>query len=313
VLNPKVPSARPKAARALAGVGLFALGLFACQGPDQYFRNGAAPGTGGSPVSTGGTGVGNSGDGGSAPGTGGIIGTGGILGTGGLMATGGVKGTGGVTGMAGRGMGGAMGGGGVLGTGGLRASGGAGGGVGGGTAGTHGGGGAGGAGGATMATCTGSKLCVQLNCQSPNTQTIEFQLDVLNNSNTGLALSDVTVRYWFTMGTVPDMPGVEIDYWMYDKANITTKFAAVSPAVSGANEYIEIGFKTAAPMLPLFTDSTNIQMRFHTASYSSMFDPMPTADYSYQKCTPPNTTVVNPAPTVTGYIKGTLAWGTEPM
>ncbi len=305
-----VPFFRPAAPRALAVSGLFALGLLACQGPDEFFRNGISPGTGGSTASTGGSGAGNSGYGGSGPGTGGLITTGGTTGTGGLVATGGVKGTGGVTGGGGRATGGVTGLAGTTGGGGLRATGGAGG-----AAGTRGAGGTG-AGGATMATCTGSKLCIQTNCQAPSTSTIGFQLDILNNSSTAVSLSDVTVRYWFTLGETTDAPVVSIDYWMYDKSNISTKFVPVSPAVSGANEYFEVGFKTAAPMLPLFTDSTNIQFRLYTGNYNAMFDPTPTADYSFQKCGPgmsANQTSVNPAPTVTGYIKGTLAWGTEPM
>jgi len=84
--------------RGLGAVALVGGLLVACQGPDEYFRNGGSVnGEGGSGIETGGI-----------TGTGGVHETGGVTGTGGLRATGGVTGaagraaTGGVTGAAGR-------------------------------------------------------------------------------------------------------------------------------------------------------------------------------------------------------------------
>jgi hypothetical protein len=286
---------------ALAGGSL----AVACQGPDEYFRNGAFSGGAGGATATGGAGAGL------APGSGGVSALGGFPATGGVTDTGGVAGTGGVpgtggssSGMAGAGAAGARGTGGAAGTAG-----------GGGQAGSAG---AAGTGGMAAITCTTQKICVEANCADPakaNPQQFSLQVDILNNSAGSLPLSDVTFRYWFTLGETTDPPTLNVDYWMYGSGNVTSKFVAVSPPVAGANEYLEIGFKNGTQTLPLYTDSTNIQLRLHAQGYSSMFDTMQPADYSFQKCGPgqaAGTSVVTPAPTITGYIKGVLVWGAEP-
>ncbi|HTB61701.1 MAG TPA: hypothetical protein VLC06_27765 [Polyangia bacterium] len=103
------------------GLGLVAgVCLFACQGPEEFFRaddDAGISGFGGSPPGTGGD-FGTGGD----KGTGGFDATGGITGTGG-RATGGITGaggraTGGITGTGGRATGGITGTGGFTGTGG---------------------------------------------------------------------------------------------------------------------------------------------------------------------------------------------------
>jgi hypothetical protein len=307
VLNSKVPSFRPTAVRLLGVAGVSALCMFACQGPDEYFRTGAVPGTGGY-SSTGGDGTGNSNPGTGGGSTGGVIGTGGTPGTGGILATGGTKATGGMTGGGGRA--GTSGGAGSPGTGGrIMGTGGA---AGAGRAGSGGTVSTGGAGGAPA-----GKLVIDAYCQSgTSTQAITVYIDVLNNSTTQLALNSVTLRYWFTMGAITDMPKLEINYAVIGSGVITSKFVAVSPAVTGANEYLEIGFMKTAPTLALFSDSGQIQLAFHSTGYSSMFAPSQAMDYSFQKCgagQAANSAPFNPAPTITGYIDGVLAYGTEPM
>jgi hypothetical protein len=101
---------------------------------------------------------------------------------------------------------------------------------------------------------------------------------------------------------------------MIGSTAITSKFVAVSPALGTANEYLEIGFTKTAPMLALFADSGQIQLRPHSVSNSPMFDTGLTSDYSFQKCAAGQAaSMFNPAPTITGYINGVLAYGTEPM
>jgi hypothetical protein len=115
---------KPPLARGLAVGLLFGILLFACQGPEEFFRtDGGLSGLGGSPPGAGGNGTGGevatggiTGTGGAA--TGGITGTGGthtggVTGTGGT-ATGGITGTGGthtggVTGTGGKATGGVTG------------------------------------------------------------------------------------------------------------------------------------------------------------------------------------------------------------
>jgi hypothetical protein len=261
-------------------------GWAACQGPDQFFRNSAVEtGTGGSAlIGAGGFSA-----------SGGAIGAAGMSGgTGGVIAsgTGGTKGTGSVTGTGG---GSATGG-----TGGTKATGGT----------TGGSGGAGG---------KGSVAAIEIDtyCEAPATKQLNVYVDVLNKSTTGLPLSQVTFRYWFTMGAISDTPTLDVFYTAFNNSGaVTFKYMPVSPAVSGANEYLEVGFTSTAPTLSLLTDSGQIQISLRSSSYTDGFDPNPTADYSFQACT--GTAVANdppfaPAPTITGYVNGVLAWGTEPQ
>jgi endoglucanase len=232
---------------------------------------------GGGPSGAGGSGGSEKGSGGS----GGSTGTGGITGTsdaGGVTASGGATGSGG--------------------SGGTKAT-----------------GGANGTGGAGAVACTGCKVTIASECQSgADTKTIHVNVDVSDGSLGALPLDAVTFRYWFVLGETTDPPQLAIDYaqMFQNGAGITSKFVAVSPAVTGANEYLEIGFATGAPTLTMFDDSGQIQLRFYGANNANSFDLDQTMDYSYRACGADASTGFTNAPHITGYINGALAWGTEP-
>ncbi|HVT08869.1 MAG TPA: cellulose binding domain-containing protein [Polyangia bacterium] len=290
--------------------------VFACQGPDEYFRTGnIATGTGGFASSTGGL----TASGGSTGLTGGAAG-GPVIGTGGLAATGGVTGLAGASttgsgGTAGRAEGGA----GANGSGGGSSRAGASGtaGVSGAAGGRGIGGTSGGAGAGGGASCANCKLVIDAACQDgTNPKQGKVVVDVVNNASTGLPLSQVTFRYWFQLGETTDPPSLTVDYAMLASSTITSKFVAVSPPRTGANEYFEVGFTSKAPTLALFSDSGQIQLRFNAMNFSGMFLGDQTMDYSFQSCptgASPNVPPYNPNPHITGYINGVLVYGTEPM
>jgi len=228
--------------------------------------------------------------GGGSGGSGGAAETGGTTGAGGALATGGSTGDGGSTG-----AGGATAQGGATGSGGATAK-----------------GGATGTGGASTG-CASCSLMIASYCQTGATSTeIKVTVDVQDALISPLPLANVTFRYWFVIGG-SDTPMLNIDYAQIGSASITSKFVAVSPALTGANEYLEVGFAPSAPTLTLFGDTGQIQLHAHTASYTA-FDPMPTSDYSYRPCAAGDTgNTYSAAPTITGYISGKLAWGTEPQ
>ncbi|HXU62127.1 MAG TPA: cellulose binding domain-containing protein, partial [Polyangia bacterium] len=271
-----------------AGHILFAAALcgfvfFACQGPDEYFRNGS-PGSGtGGATATGGAGTGLvSATGGTVAASGGSVGTGsgGVLGTGGSSA--------GAAGSAGKSGGGAGGRGaaGSRGTGGATSAGGAGGGAIG-LGGRSGGGGAGGATGAAGAgPCTTTcKLVIDAACQlGTSKQEARVVIDLVNNSSSPLPLNQVTLRYWFQASDMPPTPTFTVDYSMsVQSAMMTSKFVPLSPARTGANEYLEIGFTMMAPTLSLFSDTGQIQLRFANYGSVNLFVDQ-TQDYSFQAC-----------------------------
>ncbi len=221
---------------------------------------------------------------GSSGGSGGAAEIGGTTGSGGDLATGGSTGSGGVTAK-----------GGATGSGGATAK-----------------GGATGTGGASNA-CASCSVTIASYCQTGSSSTeIKVTVDVQDALISPLPLPSVTFRYWFMIGGT-DTPMLSIDYAQIGSALITSTFVAVSPARTGANEYLEVGFAASAPTLTLFGDTGQIQLHAHTASYSS-FDPTPTSDYSYRACAAGDTgNTYAAAPTITGYVNGQLAWGTEPQ
>jgi len=230
-------------------------------------------------------------------GTGGAVGTGGggITSSGG--ATGGMRATGGNTGAGGIGASG-----GTIGSGG-------------GSGGTKATGGASGTGGSDVA-CVGCKVTIASECQSgADTKTIHVTVDVSDGSLGALPLTAVTFRYWFVLGETANPPQLSIDYaqMFQGGAGITSKFVAVSPAVTGANEYLEVGFSAGAPTLTMFDDSGQIQLRFFGANNADSFDLDQTMDYSYRACGADASTGFSNASNITGYINGVLAWGTEPQ
>ena len=175
-------------------------------------------------------------------------------------------------------------------------------------------GGAPGTGGSAVA-CTGCKVTIASECQSgADTKTIHVTVDVSDGSLGALPLEAVTFRYWFMLGETTNPPQLAIDYaqMFQGGAGITSRFVAVSPAVTGANEYLEVAFSAGAPTLTMFDDSGQLQLRFFGANNADSFDLDQTMDYSYRACGADASTSFTNASNITGYINGVLAWGTEP-
>jgi len=172
-----------------------------------------------------------------------------------------------------------------------------------------------GTGGTGAAGCTDCKVTITSECQTgADTKTIHVTVDVLDGSLAALPLTAVTFRYWFVLGETTALPQLAIDYaqMFQNGTGITSKFVGVSPAVTGANEYLEIGFAAGAPTLTGFADTGQIQLRFFGANNADSFDLDQTMDYSYRACGADASAGFSNASNITGYINGVLAWGTEP-
>jgi len=260
------------------------------------------------------------GDGGASS-SGGVIGTGGKPSTGGNVPSGGTGATGGKVGSggtsAGGGKGGAGGKGGVTsaGTGGTSAGGR------GGTSGSTGAGGAsnplgaggasnpfgvGGSGGSTDIASGGSGasggaggssdttpvpppptdgLAVWVDSKTDgSTGKIALTLRVDNKTSASVDMAAVTLRYWYMdEGLGPTLvfasDYVKIGYSI--TATVAGSVVAVSPAVAGADHYIELSFTgtLAAQGDKATNDQFNIHVTAHTANYAGAVDV--TNDYSY--------------------------------
>jgi hypothetical protein len=134
--------------------------------------------------------------------------------------------------------------------------------------------------------------------------TLSNQVELVNTGSTAVPLSNLTVRYWFTEdGTQPLT--YSCDYAPVGCANITGTFAAVSPAVTGADHYLQLSFAAAAGSLAPGANTGGIQNRIYQSSFATMTQ---TNDYSFNASDASFTA----NPHITVYNNGTLIYGTEP-
>jgi len=172
--------------------------------------------------------------------------------------------------------------------------------------------------------CTGGACTPAVNLQvqlkmgtTGNTGQLAPHLRIINNSTTGmpaLPLSDLTVRYWYTIDTTPPSQTSNCDYATRGCGQLTGQsFTAVNPARTNANYYFQFGFSGTATLAaggnvgdgnsgPSTTGE--IQLRLNKSDFSVY---MQSNDYSYNGVTTYTATTK-----VTVYRKGTLIYGTEP-
>jgi hypothetical protein len=143
-----------------------------------------------------------------------------------------------------------------------------------------------------------------------STQQMKPYVKVFNTGTTTVALTDITIRYWFSS----EPPGSDMftcDYATVGTATITGTFAGTT------RHYLQIGFTSsaivsvpdggtgAANVLPAGANTNEIQTRINDSAYGTFTQ---TGDYSFDAT---KTAYANWTK-VTVYYKGTLVWGTEP-
>jgi hypothetical protein len=138
----------------------------------------------------------------------------------------------------------------------------------------------------------------------PMTATVRIRVDVLNTGTKSVALTDVTVRYWFSdAGGSGDQANC---YFAQDGCpSLATKFVPVAPLRPHADRYLEIGF-TDGRTLDSGSHTGTISVGVQHASGGPLYDQ--TDDYSYAPSQP---SFVD-WPNITAYVGGALVWGTEP-
>ncbi|WP_437992037.1 cellulose binding domain-containing protein [Sorangium sp. So ce145] len=178
--------------------------------------------------------------------------------------------------------------------------------------GSSGSGGADGAGGgsATSST-TGGVTTPALELQYAATDTtvepqhLSFMVQVKNTDDASIALSDLTIRFWFTADVAKVDLKSECDFSsiLGGCANATRTFGEASG--TQADHYLELGLLAAAGRIAPNVTSGDVQIRIHNGdNYDRMTQ---TDDYSFGA----NTTFM-PFERVTVYHDGVLTWGTEP-
>jgi cellulose 1,4-beta-cellobiosidase len=141
------------------------------------------------------------------------------------------------------------------------------------------------------------KIVYECRQDGPSIGLAEYSIKVVNTGTTSIALSAVTVRYWYTL----DGTGGQSGMCTSATHPCTLAFQNATPTTTTADESAVISF--GAGTLAAGTDTGEIQVQMEgTGTYNQ------TNDYSFAS------TGANfiDAPHITAYVSGKLAWGTAP-
>ena len=131
---------------------------------------------------------------------------------------------------------------------------------------------------------------------------IYFHLRLVNTGTSAVTLSDVKMRYYYTIdGVTPQ--NFYCDISSVGSGNVTGAFVTMTTPATDADTYLEIGFTSGAGSLPAGGDVT-IQGRIAKIDWSNYTQ---TNDYSFN---PPGT--ASAWTKVTVHVFGALVWGIAP-
>jgi endoglucanase len=138
---------------------------------------------------------------------------------------------------------------------------------------------------------------------SNSSNAINPRLRLVNNSASSINLSNVTLRYYYTIdGDKPQ--NFWCDWSSVESSNVTSSFKKLSSPKANADYYLEIGFTSGAGTLSP-GQSIDVQARFSKNDWSNY---NPTNDYSFNSSAS-DYTENNKIPV---YISGKLVSGNEP-
>lgn len=138
---------------------------------------------------------------------------------------------------------------------------------------------------------------------TPTDNQISPRINIVNGGTTAVAMSTLTVRYWYTAdGT--QAQAYTCDYTQRGCTNVTSKFVKLSPALSDTDTYLELGFGTGAGNLSAGQSSGEVQGRINKSDWTNFNE---VNDYSYVAQTSPSDCA-----NIALYQSGTLVWGTPP-
>ena len=134
-----------------------------------------------------------------------------------------------------------------------------------------------------------------------------FRID--NQTDASVDLSTATLRYWYQdegLGSALVLERDFVSIGVSDEGTVAGKAVAASPAVAGADHYLELSFTgtLAAKGDPAMNDQFTANVRLHNASFTGAVDV--TNDYSY------NAGATGYDDKITLYGSGNLIWGVEP-
>lgn len=148
------------------------------------------------------------------------------------------------------------------------------------------------------------KLLYRTNNTNSTDNQIRAQFRITNTGDESIDLSDVKLRYYFTVdGDRPQE--FHCDYAVIGSGNVRGTFVKLDEASSGADYYLEVSFAPGAGTLAPGADSGEIQIRFNKNDWSNYNQ---ANDFSYD----PTKTSYTEWERVPLYVGGQLVWGLEP-
>ncbi|RAQ97196.1 cellulose binding domain-containing protein [Thermogemmatispora tikiterensis] len=139
---------------------------------------------------------------------------------------------------------------------------------------------------------------------SATTNTPRPHFEIVNNTSSSVALSSLTIRYWYTEDGSQSQQ-FWCDYAAVGCSNLSGSFVQMSAPTATADTYLQISFSSAAGSIGPGGNSGEIQVRFNKSDWSNYNQ---TNDYSWSA----TQTSYAPWSQVTLYLNGQLVWGTEP-
>jgi len=135
------------------------------------------------------------------------------------------------------------------------------------------------------------------------TGVIYMRINVINTGNAPLDLSDLKLRYYYTIDSESEQR-FNCDWSSIGAHNVTGSFGKVNPSRNGADTYVEIGFTKEAGMLQP-GESVELNARFSKTDNTQYNK---ADDYSFNS----HYYEYVDWDRITAYISGILKWGREP-
>lgn len=150
---------------------------------------------------------------------------------------------------------------------------------------------------------TGLRVQYKLGDNNPTNDQIKAIFNIINDSPMSVPLSELSIRYWYTLEGGEQPQAFFCDYALVGAGNVHGAFAAKAGVM--ADHYMEVTFTAADTLQPNGGQSGEAQARWNKTNFSMMDE---SNDYSY------DSTKANFADwdKVTLYHNGALIWGIEP-